>query len=167
MSKLICFSAVLILSLLIACKKTPSLPANNNQINATVTLPSGTTVVISASNTKAGMGCGFFGGTHIDATDASGAAVYMTSYATGFGCQTAPGTYPFTCSYRTNATVTNTPIYDNTLASPASRGSITFTTLNANSYEGSFNAYCRCASMGCSSTDSVYVSGTFKGDYFN
>ena len=111
------------------------------------------------------MGCSISlvgGNTHIDATNTSNAAVYMSIFVPATTCVTTPGTYNFNCEYRVDVSSVSTPIYSNLLAT--NRGSITFTTINDHYMEGFFNAICRCASLGCG-TDSVVVSGTFKGDY--
>jgi hypothetical protein len=69
----------------------------------------------------------------------------------------APGTYTayYRCQYTSNINIG--PEYLNTgVASP---GSITFTTMSGHDAEGYFSAVCKYG------TDSVLVSGTFKGYY--
>jgi hypothetical protein len=148
------------------CKKgSDAPPPNNNEVKATILLPSGNTININATATKASMGCliSLGGGyTHIDATNSANAAVYMSIYVPATTLCNNPGTYNFNCEYRVDFSSGSTPIYSNLLAT--NRGSITFTTINDHYMEGTFNAICRCASPGCG-TDSVAVSGTFKGDY--
>ena len=157
---------LLLVSIFVTCKKeSDDPPPNNNEVKATILLPSGNTININATATKASMGCliSLGGGyTHIDATNTANAAVYMSIYVPVTTCVTTPGTYNFNCEYRVDFTSGSTPIYSNLLAT--NRGSITFTTINDHYMEGTFNAICRCASPGCG-TDSVAVSGTFKGDY--
>ena len=156
----------LLVSSFATCKKgSDDPPPNNNEVKATILLPSGNTININATTTKALMGCSISlvgGSTHIDATNSANAAVYMSIFVPATTCVTTPGTYNFICEYRVDISSASTPIYSNLTAT--NRGTITFTTINDHYMEGFFNAICRCASAGCG-TDSVVVSGTFKGDY--
>ncbi len=151
---------VLIIIITSACKKTNDalLPPNNNEVNASVVLSSGTTVIINAKGTKAPMGLsGVFGAPgFVDGTSASNAAVYIEIYPSISSTGTFVYAQGFRCQYRTNVADPNTPIYQN---NGINAGSITFTTVNNNYIEGNFNAVCRL------NTDSVIISGTFKGDY--
>jgi hypothetical protein len=149
-----------------SCKKgSDAPPTNNNEVKATILLTSGTAITINATTTKALMGCTITlvgGSTHIDGTNAANAAIHISIFVPGSMCVTAAGTYNFGCEYRQDVTSGNTPIYSNLgIANP---GNITFTTINEHYMEGYFTALCRCASAGCG-TDTVIVSGTFKGDY--
>ena len=144
---------------LVSCKKnSPPAPLpNNNEVNATVVLSSGQIININARGTKAPMGLGspFTGPTYVDGRNAAGNEVYISVFPT----ISSPGTFDFPvgfrCQYRINAGSGTTPIYEN---NGANAGSITFTTANAQKMEGSFSALCRYG------TDSVLVTGTFKGD---
>src|SRR5215204_2417549 len=143
----------------LGCKKQPpALPPNHNEFKATVVLVSGSTVTINAAGAKAKMGCApWGGGTYVNGTSETNARVYCSAYSSGIACVIAPGTYQCSCEYRPDATSSTTPGYGSTAAHP---GSITFTVFDANHMEGYFDAVCT------NNTDSVVVSGTFKGDYF-
>ncbi len=143
----------------LGCKKNslPSPLPNNNEFNATVVLSSGQILNINARGTKAPMGLSspLGGASYVDGTNEAGNAVYINVFPIISG----PGTFDFAsgfrCQYRVNAGSGATPIYEN---NGANAGSITFTSANAQKMEGSFNAVCRFG------TDSVLVTGTFKGD---
>ena len=145
---------------MVGCKKDgpPALHPNHNEVNATVVFVSGPSIIINAKGTKAPLGLNSFwgSGSYVDGTNDANNAVYISIYP-GI---TGPGTYNFTsgyrCEYRINATSGATPIYVN---SGINGGSITFIKANTQEMEGSFTAVCRYG------TDSVMVSGTFKGDY--
>ena len=156
-------SLVIISIIFYACKKDgqSTLPPNNNQIIATIVLSSGSILNINASGSKAilGLFSGFGGPGYIDGTNAANAAVYINVYPKISSTGTINGRNAgFWCQYRQNVTSFSTPIYEN---SGASSGSITFTSVSNLYLEGSFNAVCR------NGTDSVIVSGTFKGDYIS
>ena len=155
----------LISSLIIfcACKKdsSPTLPPNHNEVSATIILSNGSSNTFNASGPKARLGLfsGFSGPGYIDGTNAANAAVYINVYPKISSTGTINGRNAgFWCQYRQNVTSNSTPIYEN---SGASSGSITFTSVSNQYLEGSFNAVCR------NGTDSVIVSGTFKGDYIS
>lgn len=142
------------------CKKnsdTPS-PVNNNEMNATVLLSNGSTVIINARGTKAILGVsGPLGSPgYIEGTNETNNAVYINL----FPAITRPGTFNYAqgyrCQYRVNTTSNNTPIYENW---SNTAGSITITTVNDSYLEGSFTAVCRYPP-----SDSVVISGTFKGN---
>jgi len=62
----------ILLVLTFSCNKKNSAPTNNNEVKATILLPSGNTININATSTKTSMGCliSLGGGyTHIDATN--------------------------------------------------------------------------------------------------
>jgi len=160
------FILPLLISCFISCKKKNEVAVNSNEVKATVVVSPTTTINISATATKALMGCASLGGgTYVDGTSASNAAVYISLYASGVMCVTSAGTYNFSCEYRKNVADPNTPIFSN---NGMNRGSITFTTVNDHYMEGFFTAVCRCNSGGCvSGVDSVIVNGTFKGDHLN
>jgi hypothetical protein len=151
-------------SCFISCKKQINMPPNNNEVKATVVVSPTSTITINAKGLKAPMGPGFLGiGTFISGTNETGASVYINVHGPGISSIANPGTYSYTCEYRTNASGANAAIYSN---SGTNSGSITFTTINENFMEGYFNAVCRCWSPGCVfGVDSVIVTGTFKGDY--
>lgn len=156
------FMFLLSVTCLLSCKKKNDPPPNNNEVKARVVLASGAVVNINATGVKALMGCSFYGGgSYVDGTGETNAAVYMTIYDGSFGCVTGAGTYNFLCEYRVNTADPNTPIYGNTRS-----GSITYTSANEHYIEGYFNAVCGCNSVGCG-VDSVIITGTFKGDHFN
>ncbi len=152
--------ASLSVGLVYSCKKDgpPALPPNHNEVSASVILTSGPAITINAKGTKAPMGLNGWlgGGGYVDGTNDAGNAVYISIFPGISG----PGTYDlasgYRCEYRINATSGTSPIYMN---SGANAGSITFIKANAQEMEGSFTAVCRYG------TDSVIVSGTFKGDY--
>ena len=154
------FAASFYIFFIQACSKKSNavLPPNNNEVNATVVLSPTSTININAKGTKAPMGLNgwFGGGGYVDGTNDAGNAVVISIFSGIAG----PGTYDYAggyrCEYRINATSGTTPIYTN---SGANAGSIIFTKADATSMEGSFAAVCRYG------TDSVIVSGTFKGDY--
>lgn len=142
-----------------ACNKNKDVVApNNNEVNATVLLSNGQTVTISAEGTKAILGLsGYFGSPgFIDGTNDANAAVYINVYPSISSTGTFDYAHGFQCEYRPNVGSTTTPIYTMLGGAP---GSITFTSVSSTYLEGSFTARCR------TTTDSVIVSGTFKGDF--
>jgi hypothetical protein len=141
-------------------KKNNEVTPNNNEVKATVVTSTGT-ININASGSKATMGCSpLGGGSFVNGSNDANTAVYISYvYNTGtISCVSSPGTYNFSCEYRKNITDPNTSIYSN---NGNNRGSITFTAINGSYMEGYFNAVCRL------NTDSVIVTGTFKGDHIN
>jgi hypothetical protein len=160
------FILLLLTGFFLSCKKKNEAPPNKNEVKATVVVSPASTITINATGSKALMGCSFGSGSYVDGTNEANAAVYILYvYGANLSCVTIPGTYSFSCEYRVNVADPNTPIYSNNGANP---GSITFTTVNDHSMEGSFTAVCRCNSGGCVfGVDSVVVTGTFKGDHLN
>src|SRR5438477_9781207 len=112
-----CLNAIILLLLIscfVSCKKKNDVSQNNNEVKATVVVSPASTIPINATGSKALMGCGIFGGgTFVDGTNESNAAVYITVYNSNIGCVTSPGSYGFSCEYRTNVADQNTPIYGN------------------------------------------------------
>lgn len=128
---------------------------SKNRVDATIVLSSGAIIRINATGPKAVMGCGLIGGgTYVDGTNDTKSAIYNNII--GF-CIVSPGTYSFSCQYRTDVSSQSAPIYENLGVS--NPGSITFTTFTDHYAEGSFNAVCKYG------TDSVTVNGTFSGYY--
>lgn len=156
---------LLLIICFISCK-TDVEPPNDNEMHATVILSPGNSIIINAKGTKTLIGCSLFGGgTFIQGTSESDAAVYLTILGST-NCISSPGIYGFTCEFRKNVADPNTPIYSNYLGD--NHGSITFSEVNDNYVEGFFNATCRCFSPGCTyDVDSVIVSGSFKGNFFS
>lgn len=143
---------ILLISCSSSCKKSNEAPLNNNEMNATVVLSSGDIIKINAKESKARMGQSWYGGTFVEGTNETNAAIYINLLTV-----ISPGTYAFSCEYRTNAESSTTPIYVNYGVN--NRGSITFTVLDDHAMEGHFSAVCKYA------TDSVTVSGSFKGNF--
>lgn len=153
-----------------ACKKDNKIPLVKSEVevNATVVLSTGETIIINASGDNAKMGCTLLGGgSYISATNAANASVYIGSvYSSGLSCVTSPGTYNFECQYRKNTADPNTPIWSNWANNVTNKGSITFTTFNDNIIEGNFHAIAKCFSPGCAfGVDSAIISGTFKKNF--
>ncbi len=144
------------------CKKdNPFAPAaNNNEVIAQVLLSSGTTVNIQAKGSKARMapytflgGPGYIQGTN-DATNMVIINLYPSISQTGsFGI--AQG---FSCQYRPDGVSGSSPIY---LNSGANSGQLVITSFSDHYIAGNYSAVCRYG------TDSVTVTGTFRGDKFN
>lgn len=139
-----CLNAIILFLLIccsVSCKKKNDGPRNNNEVTATVVVSPSSTININATASKALMGCeNFGGGTYVDGTNETNAAVYITVYNSNIECVTSPGSYGFSCEYRPNVADQNTPILSNNGVNP---GSITFTKVNSNYMEGSFTAVCR------------------------
>ncbi len=142
-------------------KDNPLAPAaNNNEVNAQVLLSSGTTVNIQAKGSKARMALySYLGGPgYIQGTNDAGNMVIINLYPSishtgSFG--TGQG---FSCQYRPDGLSGSSPIY---LNSGANSGQLVITSFSDNYIAGSYSAVCRNGS------DSVTVTGTFKGDKFN
>jgi hypothetical protein len=152
--KMIFFASCL--SIFISCKKNEIPPSldSNNQVKATVILSTGDTIKINATGSKAPMGCSV-GYSFVDGTNETNEAIYLNVLNINNSCLNSPGNYNLDCQYRPDGASPTTSIYVN-----QGVGSITFTTLNINSYaEGYFDAVCK------SGSDSVIVNGSFKGHW--
>ena len=148
----------ILLVLTFSCNKKNSAPTNNNEVKASAILLSGATVIINAKERKATMGCNpLGGGTYVVGTDESNALVGISVLA----CVKTLGNHSgfYICQYTPNSTLPTSPNYS---ASGPNAGSITFTSLNEKYMEGFFSVVCYRTA-----TDSVIVSGTFKGDQLN
>lgn len=146
-----------------SCKKSSNPPVNNNVVSASVIVSPTQTIPFQFTGDKAHIGCGFTGnGPSIwGETDAFALLDLRVSNST-FTCVVAPGTYPLICEYRKNTHDPAGAIFSNFGRAP---GSITFTVNDGNNIEGFFSAISWCQSTGCNpATDSVIVSGTFKGN---
>jgi len=152
------FTSISLILFLVACSKSSDDPIpNNNEINASVAHTNGSLVIINARAEKAilGLRSPLGGPSYIHGSNAANAVVYVNLYP----AITTTGTFNFSdgyrCQYRVNDSSPSTLIFENT---SFNSGTISITTLNDNYIEGSFNAICR------NGTDSVVVTGTFKGN---
>lgn len=127
----------------------------NNLLSATIIPTTGSSFTFSSSGKEVVLGCGFFGSS-IDATADSKRISLTVSQGTGPNCVSNEGAfYLFACSYTPSVNTTN-PVYSN--VSNDSRNELTFTTFRDDFWEGHFTTTCY------TETDSVHISGTFKGD---
>lgn len=154
-------SIILVIALLVSCRKKIEMPPNNNEIRATIIFSSGKQIQIYGKNTKARMGWDWIGMTYLEVSDDLNGLVSFTA----FPAIKSPGTYNnFSVQFRP-ATVQRLPDYDNfqlsNTGSLANRGSVTFSRINDHNMEGAFHAVCWAR------TDTVIITGTFKGDYLN
>ena len=147
---------------LYSCNKPA--PSNNNLLKASVSLSSGNTVTINATDSKVKFSKDVvFGFVLISGLNSDNAEVNIS-----FQTLTSPGTYSLYCEYRVDAKSTPNLIYANTYAAnqpnglPTYQGSVTITAVTLNHIEGTFSATCKTS---MNATDSAMVTGSFKGDY--
>jgi hypothetical protein len=144
--------------LLYSCKKDPP-KEKNQEVKATVVDASGNTILFNATGPKADMGRYYPPSTFsISATNEVNAYIIIQFDPVNAN---TPGTYPLSeCQYRVER---NTgAIYFN--SSQNGPGTITITAFTDTYIEGSFSLV--CLSTG-TVTDSVTITGTFKGEYEN
>jgi hypothetical protein len=154
------YSTLLLIPLfLYSCKKNnDTAPQNNDEVKATIVPSSGNTITINATGAKAKIGKDIYGiAFYIVGTNDANAGVNVS-----FPSITVPGTYSHLCEYRVNAASQTTPIYINASSFVTNRGNVTITALTDHHIEGTFSATCKTHS---GATDSVAVTGSFKGDY--
>jgi hypothetical protein len=150
----------IILSVIFFCiscskKDDPGPPINNSEFKALLVF-SDSTQRIEVTGTSARMGCSY-GTTFVSGQREDDAYIELQLHFGELRCLMAPGTFTaeLQCQYRPNLYFGN--IYGN---DPARPGSITFTTVNAKFMEGHFETVCFI-----STTDSIIITGTFKGVY--
>ena len=147
---------------LYSCNRN-SEPAPSNLLNASVSLSSGNTVTINATDSKVKFSKDVFGYALISGFNRDNAEVNIS-----FQTLTSPGTYSLYCEYRVDAKSTPNLIYANTFAAnqpngfPTYQGSVTITAVTLSHIEGTFSATCKTS---INATDSAIVNGSFKGDY--
>jgi hypothetical protein len=146
----------LLLSFCSACSKKyePDLPGKNNEFHALLVFFGDSSQRIDVTGIKAAMGCSV-GTTFVFGQREDDALIQLSLYFPVFRCLSSPGTFTteLHCQYRTNRYTGDIYVND-----PASPGSITFTTLTSEFMEGYFETVCYS-----SATDSVIITGTFKG----
>ena len=148
----------------LSCKKEGPQPPRNNEIKATITFSSGEVLTTRTSGWNAAMGCSFLvPGSWINSKDEINGAL---SFTYSGACVTAPTTVDdqLFFQYTRHPNSSTSPGYHNSTfrlhdSSQVSSGSVTFTSVQGNIWEGHFNAVCWA-----SPTDSVIIKGTFKGE---
>ena len=144
-------------------KNSVPAPSNNNLLNASVSLSSGNTVTINATDSKVKFSKDVFGYALISGLNNDNAEVNIS-----FQTLTSPGTYSLYCEYRVDAKSIPNLIYANTFAAnqpnglPTYQGSVTITAVTLSHIEGTFSATCKTS---INATDSAMVTGSFNGDY--
>ena len=128
----------------------------DREVRAVILHSSGTTVTINASWPDAILGDGIFTPTTFGEGNGNSARITWSIPRV-----TATGTFTsqFNCAYSAN--VSSGPYYENRVGWVKNPGSITFTSVSSNFIEGTFTATCKTSMM---ATDSVTVTGSFKGD---
>jgi len=168
-----------LLFLVATCKKSadpppPPVIVNNNEIKASILYVNGNTTFINASRETARIGCDTVGGSKggplssyvISALGSWETGEYLYIYASGIngGCVVGTGTFPANFDYYPSGmTGTYRPRYYSTFANDINISSITYTTNNNIKKEGFFRSVCRNENSNL--TDSVIITGTFKGDF--
>ncbi len=153
----------LAINIQISCKKEGPQPPQNNEIKATITFSSGDVLHTRTTGWNAAFGCGFFfPSSWFESKDETNGRISVTCSGP---CVTAPGTTDqVIISYLRHPNSPSSPVYDNTITrSPGSSqirsGSVTFTSVKGDFWEGYFDAVC-WASL----TDSVIIKGSFRGE---
>jgi hypothetical protein len=152
----------------------PPVIANNNEIKATILYVNGNTTFIYAAKETAGIGCDTAGGSKggpmnsyvISALGSweTGEHLYIYSSGINGGCVVGTGTFPANFDYYPSGmTGTNRPRYYSAFANDTNISSITYTINNNKNKEGFFRSVCR--NENSNMTDSVIITGTFKGDF--
>ena len=159
---------LLILSIIlvaqIACSKKSDMPANNNELRATVKFTSPMVLNYSVTGSMVTMGCDIWGiSSWIQSTDETNGRIALSMYGP---CISAPGTTgKIVLQYLRYPNSQTSPVYYNTiLRTPGgvaeTSGSITITAVNGDQWEGSFEGVCWSPA---NYADSVVIKGTFKG----
>jgi hypothetical protein len=140
----------------ISCNKKyiPDDPGKNNEFHALLVFSADSSQRFDVIGTKAGMGCSW-GTTYVEGLREDDAYINLQLYFDEMRCLSSPGTLTteLRCQYRPNLYEGN--IYGNNSANP---GIVTFTTVTTDYMEGHFETVCNI-----SATDSVIITGTFKG----
>ncbi len=141
----------------IACSKkhNPDVPGKNNEFHALLVFSADSSQRIDVTGSKAGMGCSWGSVTYVEGLREDDAYFILQLYFPELRCITSAGTFTteLRCEYRPNLYTGN--FYGNNTANP---GSVTFTTVTTEYMEGYFETVCNI-----SATDSVIITGTFKG----
>lgn len=154
----VCCLILLMTFFITSCKKQEETKTQyNNEVKATIVHSSGNTININATGAKATANKDIYGITYISGTNEANAGVNIS-----FQTIMIPGTYSHLCEYRVNTTSLTTPIYVNSSSFVTNSGKIMITAVSDHHIEGTFTATCK-THMGA--TDSVTVTGSFKGDY--
>jgi hypothetical protein len=138
-----------------ACsKKDTGAPENTSEFHALLVFSPDSSQRIDVTGNKARMGCSY-GGTYVEGLREDDAYVSLQVFFDDLSCITSAGTFTsrILCEYRPNLYVGNVYANDSTRT-----GNITFTTVNSKYLEGHFQTVCII-----SATDSVIITGTFKG----
>jgi hypothetical protein len=153
----------LIINTQISCKKEGPQPPKNNEIKATITFSSGEVLHTQTTGWNAAFGCGFWvPSSWFESKDETNGRISVTCSGP---CVTAPETTDqVIISYLRYPNSQTSPVYDNIIfRSPGSNqvrsGSVTFTSVKGDFWEGYFDAVCWA-----SPTDSVIIKGSFKGE---
>lgn len=155
---------LLTMSTQISCKKNLPKPPKNNEIKATITFSSGVVLNTQTSGWNARFGCDLLGSSSwLESTDEINGNFYFSYYGP---CVTAPvSTDQIIVQYTRYPNSQSSPIYSNLLvpsrdSNRVKSGSLTFTVVNGNLWEGFFDAVC----WGNDYSDSVIIMGSFKGE---
>ena len=150
----------------VSCKKEGPQPPKNNEIKATITFSSGQVLTTQTSGWNAALGCGLFvPSSWLESRDDTHGRIVVVCSGP---CVTAPATTDqVMVSYFRDPNSPTAPVYYNSIIrSPGDpevkSGSVTFTSVNGDFWEGHFNAICWATP-----TDSVFIKGTFKGEKRN
>jgi hypothetical protein len=147
----------------LSCKKEGPQPPKNNEIRATITFSSGQVLTTQTSGWNAALGCGLFvPSSWFESRDDVNGRITVSCSGP---CVTTPGTTDdVLISYFRHLNSPASPVYENTIiripgGTPIRSGSVTFTSVKDDFWEGHFNAVCWAGA-----TDSVIIKGTFKGE---
>ena len=156
-SRFLKFAIPIIVGLLyLACNKERP-PLRGKEVQATIVLSGGSTIVINTSPGNAYIGCSsqYMSSQRQSIiqgiNDAYTAAILLSI---GDTCIVRAGTYEFTCQYVKDYNGQRIPYQNDSVAD---RGTVTYSVVTNDYVEGNFHAVCK------NELDSVLVSGTFKG----
>lgn len=144
----------------VACRKKHELPPNHNEIKAKVLFTSGNEIHITGKESKAWMGWDWVGFTSLGVRDDVNGRLSLTSFTR----VKTPATYANFSVQFEPAPGKGLPTYRNwqlVNGHLVTEGSVTFTTVNDHTMEGTFHAVC------WANKDTVVITGMFKGDFLN
>jgi hypothetical protein len=149
--KLNVLTFVMIITSLFSCAKDDA-DHSNNFLTASINFSSGDSRTFTAKGDSVTLSCGLFGSSIIATGNDIRRVTFFVSQGRDMSCVSSKGAfYQFSCLIETHSVIYNNISND-------SRNELTFTEFRDDYWEGYFTTTCY------SETDSLFVTGTFKGD---
>ena len=150
--KLPILSSLVIFMSLLSCSKYDDPDHSNNLLTASINFSAGSSQIFTANGDSVALSCGLFGTSIIASGNDIRRISFLVSQGRDLNCVSNKGAfYQFACMID----IQNVIYYN---VSNDSRNELTFTEFRDDYWKGYFTTTCY------SETDSLHISGTFKGD---